>query len=122
MVTSIAFKANQIVQGDSDGSLSMWDLKARSSKQVNTNRGAIRYLRFAPGKTNLKLIILYADGLDIANLKQVSDFFPPPISKYYFLKSIILFSLSYVEHLRENFSFEMGSRKWSNCGCRLGER
>ncbi|XP_073998789.1 WD repeat-containing protein 11-like isoform X2 [Rhodnius prolixus] len=70
MVTSIAFKANQIVQGDSDGSLSMWDLKARSSKQVNTNRGAIRYLRFAPGKTNLKLIILYADGLDIANLKQ----------------------------------------------------
>ncbi|KAK9508466.1 hypothetical protein O3M35_006019 [Rhynocoris fuscipes] len=70
MVTSIAFKANQIVQGDSDGSLSMWDLKARSSKHVNTNRGAIRYLRFAPGKTNLKLIILYSDGLDIANLKQ----------------------------------------------------
>ncbi|KAL1122656.1 hypothetical protein AAG570_002983 [Ranatra chinensis] len=70
LVTSIAFKSNQIVQGDMEGMLNMWDLKARSSRNMNTNRGAIRYLRFAPGKSNLKLLVLYSDGFDIVDLKQ----------------------------------------------------
>jgi hypothetical protein len=73
MVTSIAFKANQIVQGDMDGLLNMWDLKARSSRNMATNRGPIRYLRFAPGKANLKLLILYHDGFDVVDLKLVSS-------------------------------------------------
>lgn len=71
MVTCLGFKANQIVQGDTEGVLNMWDLKARSSRNVPTNRGPIRYLRFAPGKQNLKLLILYNDGIDIIDLKQV---------------------------------------------------
>lgn len=70
MVTSLAFKANQIVLSDMDGCVYLWDLKARSSRNVNTNRGAIKYLRFAPGKTNLKFLILFNDGIDIIDLDQ----------------------------------------------------
>lgn len=73
MVTSLAFKANQIVLSDMDGCVYLWDLKARSSRNVNTNRGAIKYLRFAPGKTNLKFLILFNDGIDIIDLDQVRE-------------------------------------------------
>uniref|UniRef100_A0A146LNG3 WD repeat-containing protein 11 n=1 Tax=Lygus hesperus TaxID=30085 RepID=A0A146LNG3_LYGHE len=68
-VNSIAFKSNKIVKADSDGYLSMWDLKAKMAKNTYTNRGSLRYIRFAPGKTNLKLVILYSDGLELLLLK-----------------------------------------------------
>ncbi|BET01493.1 WD repeat domain 11 [Nesidiocoris tenuis] len=68
-VNSIAFKSNKIVKADTDGYLSMWDLKAKVAKNTYTNRSSLRYIRFAPGKTNLKLIILYADGLELLLLK-----------------------------------------------------
>ncbi|KAJ9582833.1 hypothetical protein L9F63_022829, partial [Diploptera punctata] len=69
-VTCIAFKNDQIVQGDVDGMLNIWDLKARTSKNIHTGRGWIRKMRFAPGKGNLKLLILYSDGVDIVDLKK----------------------------------------------------
>ncbi|KAJ4431502.1 hypothetical protein ANN_20100 [Periplaneta americana] len=69
-VTCIAFKNDQIVQGDVDGMLNIWDLKARTSKNIHTGRGWIKKMRFAPGKGNLKLLILYSDGVDIVDLKK----------------------------------------------------
>lgn len=69
-VTCIAFKNEQIVQGDMEGMLNIWDLKARTSKNIHTGRGGIKKMRFAPGKGNLKLLILYADGVDIVDLKK----------------------------------------------------
>jgi hypothetical protein len=70
-VTCIASKNDQIVQGDVDGLLNVWDLKARTSKNIHTGRGWIKKMRFAPGKGNLKLLILYSDGIDIVDLKKV---------------------------------------------------
>nr|CAD7396669.1 unnamed protein product [Timema poppensis] len=69
-VTCIAFKNDQIVQGDVDGLLNIWDLKGKSSKNVHTGRGWIKKMRFAPGKGNLKLLVLYSDGVDIVDLKK----------------------------------------------------
>lgn len=69
-VTCIAFKNDQIVQGDVDGMLNIWDLKARTSRNIHTGRGWIKKMRFAPGKGNLKLLILYSDGVDIVDLKK----------------------------------------------------
>ncbi|PSN34557.1 WD repeat-containing protein 11 [Blattella germanica] len=69
-VTCIAFKNDQIVQGDVDGMLNIWDLKARTSKNIHTGWGWIKKMRFAPGKGNLKLLILYSDGVDIVDLKK----------------------------------------------------
>jgi len=70
-VTCIAFKNDQIVQGDVDGMLNIWDLKAHTSKNIHTGRGWIKKMRFAPGKGNLKLLILFSDGVDIVDLKKV---------------------------------------------------
>ena len=72
LITGIARKSNDIVLGDSDGVLAILDLKARTSKHVNTHRGWIKKLRFAPGKDNMKLLILYADGVDIWDIRDVS--------------------------------------------------
>ncbi|XP_065339644.1 WD repeat-containing protein 11-like [Cloeon dipterum] len=69
-VTCIAFKNDLIVQGDSDGLLNIWDLKARSSRNVHTSRGWVKKMRFAPGKGNLRLLLLYNDGVDIIDLKK----------------------------------------------------
>lgn len=70
-VTCIAFKNDLIVQGDSDGLLNIWDLKARSSRNVHTSRGWVKKMRFAPGKGNLRLLLMYNDGVDIIDLKKV---------------------------------------------------
>jgi hypothetical protein len=70
-VTCIAFKNDQIVQGDVDGMLNIWDLKAHTSKNIHTGRGWIKKMRFAPGKGNLKLLILFSDGVDVVDLKKV---------------------------------------------------
>lgn len=70
-VTCIAFKNDQIVQGNVDGMLNIWDLKAHTSKNIHTGCGWIKKMRFAPGKGNLKLLILYSDGVDVVDLKEV---------------------------------------------------
>ncbi|XP_046385283.1 WD repeat-containing protein 11-like [Ischnura elegans] len=70
MVTCIAFKSDTVVQGDADGTLNVWDLKGRSSRNISTGRGCVRRLRFAPGKGNLKLLVLFSDGVDLYDLKK----------------------------------------------------
>ncbi|XP_077868471.1 WD repeat-containing protein 11 [Saccoglossus kowalevskii] len=72
-VTCIAWKGDTIVLGDVDGNLSIWDLKARVSRAVPTHRGWIKKIKFAPGKGNHKLIVLYNDGMDIWDTKDVEQ-------------------------------------------------
>ncbi|KAK7571105.1 hypothetical protein V9T40_014709 [Parthenolecanium corni] len=71
-ITSLAFKSNKIVEADTEGKLNIWDLKEKVSRDVNTNRTSISKIRFAPGKGNLKLLILFVDGgVDLYDLRQI---------------------------------------------------
>lgn len=68
-VTSIAWKNDQVLLGDASGTINIWDLKRKNSTQQATFRSCIKKIRFAPGRGNLKCLILYADyGVDIGEL------------------------------------------------------
>ena len=71
-ITCIAWKGDTMVLGDVDGNLNLWDLKARVSRPVPTHRGWVKKVKFAPGRGNQKLLVLYNDGLDIWDAKDVS--------------------------------------------------
>ena len=44
-------------------------MQTRQSKNINTGNGAVRRLRFSPGKQNLKLISLHLDCVGIWDVK-----------------------------------------------------
>lgn len=69
-VSSIALKHDYIVFADSLGYLNICDFKEKTSKLVNFKKGPIRKLKFAPGKENLRLIILFNDSIEIYNLSK----------------------------------------------------
>lgn len=71
-ITSIAWKSHEIILSDADGNLTVWDLKTRISRHIATHRGWIRKVRFAPGRDNMKLLVLFADGIDIWDVRDVS--------------------------------------------------
>ncbi|KAG7176660.1 WD repeat-containing protein 11-like [Homarus americanus] len=71
VITSIAWKSHEIVLSDSDGNLIVWDLKTRISRHIATHRGWIRKIRFAPGRDNMKLVVLFADGIDVWDVRDV---------------------------------------------------
>ena len=71
-ITSIAWKSHEIVLSDSDGNLTIWDLKTRLSRHITTHRGLIKKIRFAPGRDNMKLLTLFADGVDLWDVRGVS--------------------------------------------------
>uniref|UniRef100_A0A8C4QUC4 WD repeat domain 11 n=1 Tax=Eptatretus burgeri TaxID=7764 RepID=A0A8C4QUC4_EPTBU len=70
-ISSIAWKGDTLVLGDVDGNLNFWDLKAKLSRGIPTHRGWVRKLRFAPGKGNSRLLVLYNDGVEIWDSKEV---------------------------------------------------
>ncbi|CAH1783668.1 unnamed protein product [Owenia fusiformis] len=70
-ITCIAWKGDTMVLGDVDGNLNLWDLKARVSRAVPTHRGWIKKVKFGPGRGNNKLLVLYNDGVDIWDTKEV---------------------------------------------------
>ncbi|XP_014675037.1 PREDICTED: WD repeat-containing protein 11-like [Priapulus caudatus] len=70
-ITCIAWKGDMMVLADVDGNLSIWDLKNRISRAIPTDRGWIKKVRFAPGRGNMKLVILYNDGVDVWDAKDV---------------------------------------------------
>lgn len=69
-ITCIAWKSDHIVRGDAEGNINVWDVKTRTSKNISTSRGAIRRLRFAPGRGNMKLLVLHADSVAIWDVKE----------------------------------------------------
>ena len=56
-ITCIAWKSDHIVRGDADGNLNVWDVRTRTSRNIATNRGAVKKLRFAPGKVSIRLFL-----------------------------------------------------------------
>lgn len=70
-VTAIAWKSDHVVLGRNDGNISVWDLSQKESRTVSTMRGSIKKIRFAPGKGNMKIIILFEDGADIWDAKRL---------------------------------------------------
>lgn len=69
-ITCIAWKSDHIVRGDSDGNINVWDVKTRTSRNIATNRGPIKKMRFAPGRGNLKLLILNPDSVSIWDVRE----------------------------------------------------
>ncbi|KAJ8248191.1 hypothetical protein GJAV_G00239350, partial [Gymnothorax javanicus] len=70
-IACIAWKGDTLVLGDVDGNLNFWDLKARLSRGVPTHRGWVKKLRFAPGKGNQKLLVMFTDGVEVWDTKEV---------------------------------------------------
>lgn len=70
-VTAIAWKSDHVVLGRNDGSISVWDLGQKESRTVSTMRGTIRKIRFAPGRGNMKILILFEDGADIWDVRRL---------------------------------------------------
>ncbi|KAF6725673.1 WD repeat-containing protein 11, partial [Oryzias melastigma] len=70
-ITCIAWKGDTLVLGDVDGNLNFWDLKARLSRGIPTHRGWVKKIRFAPGKGNQKLLVMYTDGAEVWDTKEV---------------------------------------------------
>lgn len=66
----VAWKSDYLVFGDSEGQLCVWDIKAKTSRTCSTHRGWIKKIRFAPGRGNFKLLILYMDGIDAWELNE----------------------------------------------------
>lgn len=69
-ITCIAWKSDQVVIGDADGNINVWDLKKKSSKSEPSHRSWIKKIRFGPGRGNMKFLILYNDGVDIWDVKE----------------------------------------------------
>lgn len=70
-VTAIAWKSDHVVLGRNDGNISVWDLGQKESRTVSTMRGSIKKIRFAPGRGNMKILILFADGADIWDVRRL---------------------------------------------------
>ncbi|UYV81446.1 WDR11 [Cordylochernes scorpioides] len=63
-ITSLVWKTDQIVMGDADGNLNIWDIKERVSRQGHK-------IKFAPGRGNMRILVLFNDGVDLWDVKQV---------------------------------------------------
>ena len=70
-ITATAWKNDQLVFGDSDGNITLWNLRTKVSKAECTLRGPIRKFSFGPGKAYLKLLVLFSDGVDLWNIKEM---------------------------------------------------
>ena len=71
MVTCIGWKSDHVVRGDAEGSINVWDLKTKSTKTISAcRRGThVKKIRFAPGKGNMKLLVLGHDTVSIWDVK-----------------------------------------------------
>ncbi|XP_016422640.1 WD repeat-containing protein 11 [Sinocyclocheilus rhinocerous] len=76
-IACITWKGDTLVLGDVDGNLNFWDLKARLSRAVPTHRGWVKKIRFAPGKGNQKLLVMYTDGAEVWDTKEANPVWCP---------------------------------------------
>lgn len=70
-ITCIAWKGDVLVLGDVDGNVNFWDLKARLSRGIPTHRGWVKKIRFGPGKGNMKLLMMFNDGVEVWDTKEI---------------------------------------------------
>ena len=69
-ITCIGWKSDHVIRSDADGSINVWDLKTKASKHINTKRGMIKKIKFAPGKGNMKMLVLHHDSVGIWDIKE----------------------------------------------------
>lgn len=70
--TCVAWKNELMAAGDADGMLFFHDNRLNHTRSIETPRAVIKKLRFAPGKGNSKLFVLYNTRLDIRDTQQDS--------------------------------------------------
>lgn len=68
-ITSLAWKSEWVALGDAEGNVAIWEWRTRHFRPLPHTRSPIRKLRFAPGKNNMKLIVLHMDGVDIWDVR-----------------------------------------------------
>lgn len=73
---------------------------------VPTHRGWVKKIRFAPGKGNQKLLVMYTDGAEVWDTKEVRDFFCKNYIICVFIERIIcLPGLKVGHHFLQSLSF-----------------
>ena len=65
----MTWKSEWMALGDAEGGVAVWEWKSRHFRPLPNCRSPIRKLRFAPGKNNMKLLILHTEGVDIWDVK-----------------------------------------------------
>eukprot|EP00092_Neocalanus_flemingeri_P029430 GFUD01031956.1.p1 GENE.GFUD01031956.1~~GFUD01031956.1.p1 ORF type:complete len:979 (+),score=386.47 GFUD01031956.1:514-3450(+) len=70
-ITCICWKSDMIVRGDTEGNVNIWNMKTRQSKNIHTGRGKVKRICFSPGKNNMKILVLYEDGVQIWDVKEL---------------------------------------------------
>jgi hypothetical protein len=65
----MAWKSEWMALGDAEGGVAIWEWRTRHFRPLPHSKSPIRKLRFAPGKNNMKLLVLHMDGLDIWDVK-----------------------------------------------------
>lgn len=65
----MTWKSEWMALGDAEGGVAVWEWKSRHFRPLPNCRSPIRKLRFAPGKNNMKLLILHMEGIDIWDVK-----------------------------------------------------
>lgn len=65
----MAWKSEWMALGDAEGGVAVWEWRSRHFRPLPHSRSPIRKLRFAPGKNNMKLLVLHMEGVDIWDVK-----------------------------------------------------
>ena len=65
----MAWKSEFMALGDAEGAVSIWEWRTRHFRPLPHLRSPIKKVRFAPGKNNMKLLVLHMDGVDIWDVK-----------------------------------------------------
>ena len=70
-VVCLCWKADIIVRGDTEGNINVYNVKTRECKNQHTGKGAVRKLSFSPGKNNLKLLVVFAEWIQIWDAREL---------------------------------------------------
>ena len=69
-IVTMAWKSEFMALGDGEGGVTIWEWRTRHFRPLPHLRTPIKKLRFAPGKNNMKLMVLHADGVDVWDMKE----------------------------------------------------
>ena len=82
-IITLAWKSELVALGDAEGNVAIWEWRTRHFRLLPHSRSPIQKLRFAPGKNNMKLLILHMEGVDIWDVKGIK-----------FTRTILIFYVS----------------------------
>lgn len=62
IISTLAWKGNLLVSGDTVGTIHVWNFSTRKSQVFATNKGLIRRLRFSPSQRSNQVMALFNEG------------------------------------------------------------